>query len=84
MNFKAIVPKTVAKQIFILPDTVQERILEGISRLEKNPRPSGSKKLKSRNLWRLRVGDYRIVYEIHDMILIILVVTVAHRKDVYR
>ena len=54
-----------------------------IDRLAEHPRPPGSKKLTSLDLYRIRVGVYRIVYEIHDRELIIAVVKVGHRRDVY-
>jgi mRNA interferase RelE/StbE len=53
--------------------------------LAQNPRPPGCIKLSGpSSLWRIRVGDYRVVYQIQDQQLIVLVVTVAHRRDVYR
>ncbi len=48
-----------------------------------DPRPSGCKKLKGRNAYRIRIGDYRAIYDIIDNKLIITVINVAHRKDVY-
>ena len=52
--------------------------------LEANPRPTDVKKLKGRSAWRVRVGDYRIIYEIHDRELVVIVVTIGHRREVYR
>ena len=52
--------------------------------LEANPRPTDVKKLKGRSAWRVCVGDYRIIYEIHDRELLVIVVTVGHRREVYR
>ncbi len=50
-----------------------------------DPRPAGAKKLKGRHdLWRIRAGDYRIVYEVRDRTLVVLVVRVAHRREAYR
>jgi mRNA interferase RelE/StbE len=62
---------------------LRDRIIDALERLKNNPRPSGCKKLKSRDAYRIRVGDYRVVYEIRDDVLVILVVRVAHRRDVY-
>jgi len=62
----------------------ETRLLAKLSELEANPRPSGCKKLKNRDAWRIRVGDYRVIYEIHDKILRVIVVTVGHRREVYR
>ncbi|MBI2804325.1 MAG: type II toxin-antitoxin system RelE/ParE family toxin [Planctomycetes bacterium] len=68
-----------------LPKSTQVRIATTTDELGDNPRPRGCKKLKGEDdLWRIRVGDYRIVYTIEDDQLIILAVRVAHRKDVYQ
>jgi mRNA interferase RelE/StbE len=61
------------------------RLVAAMRALAENPRPSGCKKMQGdENLWRIRVGDHRIVYEIHDKILVVLVVSVGNRRDVYR
>ena len=61
------------------------RIMERIHKLAGNPRPHGSQKLTGpAERYRLRQGDYRILYEIRDEVLIVTVVNVGHRKDVYR
>jgi mRNA interferase RelE/StbE len=49
-----------------------------------DPRPSGTKKLTGRDAWRIHVGDYRVIYEIHAGRLLILVVDLGHRRDIYR
>jgi mRNA interferase RelE/StbE len=54
-----------------------------IELLSQNPRPPKSKKLTNKNYWRVRVGDYRIIYEIHDKNLIIVVIKIANRRDAY-
>ena len=60
-------------------------ILRRIEQLESNPRPEGCKKLAGADrTYRIRVGDYRVVYEVEDDVLLVLVIRVAHRKDVYR
>jgi mRNA interferase RelE/StbE len=74
----------VQKELNRLPDEILRRILARLAALESNPRPSDVKKLKGRNAWRIRVGDYRVIYEIHDRELLILVITVGHRREVYR
>ena len=64
---------------------VQLRVHPRIADLANDPRPPGAKKLKGTEaLWRIRVGDYRVVYEIREQILLVLVVRVAHRREVYR
>jgi mRNA interferase RelE/StbE len=84
MKFQVILPKSVQKQLDRLADDVARRILTRLRELEDNPRPAGVKKLKGRTAWRVRVGDYRIIYEIHDRELQIIVITVGHRREVYR
>lgn len=62
----------------------QERIRPAVDRLAENPRPPGVEKLAGReNRYRVRVGDDRIVFEIRDVVLLVLVVAVGHRRDVY-
>jgi mRNA interferase RelE/StbE len=51
--------------------------------LEQDPRPPGCKKLKGRDAWRIRIGDYRVIYEINDGHLIVTVITIGHRREVY-
>jgi len=84
MRYRVILPKSAQKQLDRLPDDVARRILARLTELELEPRPSDVKKLKGRSAWRIRVGDYRVIYEIHDRECVILVVTAAHRREVYR
>lgn len=84
MRYCVILPKSVQKGLDRLPDNVAERILCRLAEIESNPRPADVKKLKGRDAWRIRVGDHRVIYEIHDRELQILVITVGHRREVYR
>ena len=84
MKFQIILPKSVQKELDRLPDEIANRILARLSGLETNPRPADVKKLKGRGAWRIRVGDYRVIYEIHDRVLQIIVITVGHRRKIYR
>ena len=72
------------RQFRNLPKDVQERLTPSVDALLRNPRPPGIKKLKGEDAYRLRVGDYRIIYEIHDKRRVVLVVSVDHRREVYR
>ena len=64
---------------------MRARLLDAIELLAHSPRPDGVKKLTStENAWRIRVGDYRIIYSIEDDILVVTVVRVAHRREVCR
>lgn len=72
------------KKLMALRADLQEKLLVAIENLEVVPRPSGCKKLKDRGgLYRVRVGDYRVLYMIEDEILVILVVDVGDRKEIY-
>jgi mRNA interferase RelE/StbE len=76
--------QSAQKELDALDDPVFTRIDRKILALADNPRPSGCKKLQGyRDHWRLRVGDYRIVYIIDDKVKRILITRVAHRRDVY-
>ncbi len=75
--------QTVIKKLQKLPPQIEEKLIDTIQLLEFNPRPVGCKKLKGRDGYRIRVGDYRIIYKIEDHILVVLIVDLGHRKDIY-
>lgn len=73
-----------AKEVRKLDPPIRRRLLAGISELEREPRPHGVRKLAGfENAWRMRVGDYRVLYEVIDDHVLVTVVRVAHRRDVY-
>lgn len=76
--------KSVVKDLRKIPNKDVERILKCIESLCENPRAEGCIKLSGEELYRIRQGTYRIIYEIQDSELIIMVVKVAHRSDVYK
>jgi mRNA interferase RelE/StbE len=84
MRYQVIILKSVRKELDRLPDDVASRIMARLAGLETNPRPADVKKLKGRDAWRIRVGDYRVIYEIHDRVLQVIVITVGHRREIYR
>ena len=71
------------KNLYALTNRVVIKIYESLKKLSVNPRPVGCKKLKNREGYRIRLGDYRAIYTIKENELIILVLTIGHRKDVY-
>ncbi|WP_211879145.1 type II toxin-antitoxin system RelE family toxin [Pseudarthrobacter albicanus] len=74
-----------ATEIRKLDAGIRRRILAGIADLERDPRPAGCKKLVGEdNAWRIRIGDYRVLYDVVDDLLVVTVVRVAHRRHVYR
>jgi mRNA interferase RelE/StbE len=84
LSYKILIERPAQKDLSKIPQQYQNRIIKAIQSLAKNPRPAGSKKLSGRDAWRIRVSNYRVIYEIHDDRLIILVVVIGHRKDIYR
>ena len=72
------------RQFRKLPKHIQTRLAPYISALANSPRPAGAKKLKGTEGYRIRVGDYRVLYEIQDNAARILIVSVGHRREVYR
>ena len=83
--YEVIVERSAEKDLKKLSSEVRPRAVAALQALAKNPRPAGSRKLAgSENDWRIRVGDYRIVYEIADEIRIVRISRVRHRKDVYK
>jgi mRNA interferase RelE/StbE len=85
MAYRVEIDTKAAREIRALPRQNQQRLTSKIQSLADNPRPPGCVKLSGgSNLWRIRVGVYRIVYQIQDDRLLITVVRVGHRRDVYR
>jgi mRNA interferase RelE/StbE len=85
MPYRVILTPRAEKQIAKLQTADQRRILTRLETLSDNPRPSGSVKLAGTDDgWRIRVGNFRILYEISDRELIVLVVEIGHRREVYR
>ncbi|GIG71193.1 type II toxin-antitoxin system RelE family toxin [Phytomonospora endophytica] len=83
--FEIEISPAAARQLRKLDPPVRRRVMLAIAGLATLPRPSGMKQLVGHDgLMRIRTGDYRIVYEIHDGRLVIVVVAVAHRRDIYR
>ena len=73
------------REFHALSRDVQRRLAPRIDSLGRDPRPRGAKKMAGEDeLYRLRVGDYRVLYQIRDRLLVVLVVTIGHRREVYR
>ena len=85
MGYQVIVPGPVQRQLDSLPADARERVVRRILSLKENPRPRGCVKLKGyENEYRVRIGDYRLRYEVRDRDLIVLLLHCRHRKDAYR
>jgi mRNA interferase RelE/StbE len=84
-DYQIVFAGSARKELEIIDSNFVQRILRKIESLASNPRPSGCEKLKGQeNLWRVRVGDYRIIYSIYDSGHLIDIVLIRHRKDAYR
>ena len=83
-SYKIVVKKSVAKDLKSIPKNDVQRILSAIQQLAENPRPAQSKKLSGQERFRIRQGNYRILYTIEDDQLVVCVVKVGNRRDVYR
>ncbi|GGM84971.1 hypothetical protein GCM10012275_64660 [Longimycelium tulufanense] len=84
MTYRVQITRAAAKTIQALDKPIRRRVLTAIEGLATNPRPHGCVKLTGHDAWRIRVGDYRIVYEIHDAVLLIIVIDAGHRREIYR
>lgn len=85
VRFEVLIKPSAAKELASLSRKKdRQRIVARIRRLAEDPRPPGAQKLSGRDLYRVRQGVYRIVYMIQDGQLIVVVVKIGHRKDVYR
>lgn len=83
MKYSISIDNYAIKQIKKLDKSAIPIIKNAIETLADNPRPTGYKKLKNAEAYRIRVGNYRIIYEINDDKLIVIVVSAGHRKNVY-
>lgn len=81
--YKVLIEKGVQKQLEKIPEPDYSKVKAAILGLSANPRPVGSKKLKGRDGYRIRQGDYRIIYDIQDDVLVVQVLAAGHRKDIY-
>ena len=84
MSYTVEIKRSAEKEMDRLPDTIHKQISEKILALETNPRPPGTKKLHGEEGYRLRMGDYRVLYTIDDQTRQVFVYSVAHRREAYR
>jgi mRNA interferase RelE/StbE len=84
MRYQIQIEKKAAKYLEKICEPDYYRIKAAISNLADAPRPIGYKKLKDSNVFRIRSGNYRILYEIFDNVLIINIIAIGHRKDIYK
>ena len=83
-KYKILLKKSAEKELAKIPTKDCKRIVKRIKSLRDNPRPFGTQKLNNNELYRIRQGNYRIVYTVQDNELIIWVIKIGHRREVYR
>ena len=84
MTWRIVFRKSVAKDLRRIPSADVHRILATIDTLAEDPRRAGAEKLSGSERYRIRQGMYRVLYEIRDEEILVIVVKVGHRRDVYR
>lgn len=84
MRYHIIVTPRAHKSFRRMSRDILVRVSHAIDALETDPRPPGSRKLQGFNLWRIKIGDYRVIYRIEDERLVVTVVNAGHRSSIYR
>ncbi|MBM3862082.1 MAG: type II toxin-antitoxin system RelE/ParE family toxin [Verrucomicrobia bacterium] len=84
MAYTVILKRSAEKELACLPETLHRRIATKLLELENNPRPPGIQKLHGHDGYRIRIGDYRVLYLIDDQRETIQVTAIGHRREVYR
>jgi mRNA interferase RelE/StbE len=83
-SYRLLIKRSAAKELEAVPTKDRKRIAAKIAALAGDPRPVGCEKLSGADKYRLRQGDYRVVYGVDDAALAVTVVKIGHRRDVYR
>ena len=84
MKYRVLIARAAERELDRLPEAVRRRIASRILDLENDSRPPGTKKLREREEYRLRIGSYRVVYEVGDTSRVVVVTAVRHRREAYR
>ncbi|KAM3092675.1 type II toxin-antitoxin system RelE family toxin [Phormidesmis sp. 146-35] len=84
MSYQVELSPSARRQLKKLPSDIQAEVLQALTDLAADPRPMGIAKMSGDDAYRIRVGKYRVVYEIYDEVLIVIVVKIGHRREVYR
>jgi mRNA interferase RelE/StbE len=84
MSYATSIQRRAQKELSQLPPGAYKHVREAIRALAHNPRPMGCQKLIARSGWRIRIGDFRVIYEIDDKKETILILHIGHRRDIYR
>ena len=84
MSYTVEIVRSAVRNLNKIPVDDRNRIIDAIRGLADNPRPPGCRKLTGREAWRVRIGSYRVIYEIHDSRLTVLIVAAGKRSEIYR
>jgi mRNA interferase RelE/StbE len=84
LKYSIEITRRAQKALSKIAQSDQSKIISAIQSLADEPYPKSSKKLSGRDAWRIRIGNYRVIYEVDHGVLSILVVLIGHRKDIYR
>jgi mRNA interferase RelE/StbE len=84
VSYAIDIRRSAQKSLSKISSQDQDRIISSIESLSDHPRPDGCKKLSGRPAWRIRIGNYRVIYEIEDDKLIVTIIHIGHRRDIYR
>ena len=83
-SYKLLIKPSAANELGALPKKDRQRIVTKIQGLSNDPRPPGCEKLSGHDLYRVRQGNYRVLYTVQDTDLIVVIITIGHRREVYR
>jgi mRNA interferase RelE/StbE len=83
-GYKLLTKPSAAKELEALPKKDRQRVVTKIRKLSDDPRPPGCEKLSVHNLYRVRQGNYRVLYMVEDVELVVVIVAIGHRREVYR
>jgi len=83
-SYKLLIKPSAAKELEAVPKKDRQRIVARIRNLSVEPRPPGCERLSGQDLYRVRQGNYRILYTVQDADLVVVIVTIGHRREVYR
>jgi mRNA interferase RelE/StbE len=81
--YKVEIAPSAAKVIANLDKPIRRRVMEKVDALAENPRPAGCIQMRGQLSWRIRVGKVRIIYEIHDAVLLVAVIDAGYRREIY-
>lgn len=83
-SYKLLIKPSAAKELEAVPKKDRRRLVTRIRNLSGEPRPPGCERLSGHDLYRVRQGNYRVLYTVHDVELVVVVVTIGHRREIYR